>query len=181
MRIGVDARPLSYQLTGIGLYLQSLLDTIQEIDKNNYYFLLSNTTIDFNLRNSKWTKIEGSVKKKTFSPPWMQLRGPVIAHKLGLDLFWSPRHHLPVALAHRIKTVLTIHDIVHHYYPNTMTLPNLVAERLLMRWSLIRSHRVIADSKSTASDIQRVYGLNKKKNYNHTSWNSKFGRKSNGS
>ncbi len=163
MRIGIDARPLSYQLTGIGFYLQSLLGTIQKIDKNNYYFLLSNTKIDFDLTNSKWTKIEGSVNKKFLSTPWMQLWGPLVACRLGFDLFWSPRHHLPVALAYRIKTVLTIHDIVHHYYPKTMTLPNLLAERLLMRLSLIRSNRVITDSKSTASDLQRVYGLNQKK------------------
>jgi glycosyltransferase involved in cell wall biosynthesis len=163
MRIGVDARPLSYQLTGIGFYLRSLLDTIQKIDKNNYYFLLSNTTIDFNLKNSKWTKVEGPVNKKILSTPWMQLRGPLIARKLDLDLFWSPRHHLPVAIANRIKTVLTIHDIVHHYYPSTMTLQNFVVERLLMRWSLMRSHRVITDSKSTESDLQRVYGISREK------------------
>ena len=163
MRIGVDARPLSYQLTGIGLYLKSILDTLQTIDTKNHYFLISNAPINYTPKNPKWVKIEGRINSKYLSTLWMQIWGALLIVRLNLGLFWSPRHHLPIVLPSRIKTVVTIHDIVHHYYPDTMALPNLFVERMLMRYSLIRSNRIITDSQSTASDLIDVYKVNNKK------------------
>ena len=59
MKIGVDARPLSYDLTGIGAYVTHLLEALQEIDDQNYYFLVSNGPINLKLKNRRWTKVEG--------------------------------------------------------------------------------------------------------------------------
>jgi len=163
MRIGVDARPLTYQLTGIGVYLKHILDELQKIDHENYYYLISNGPIHYDFKNLKWLKVGGNYKKKLISTFWMQSQAPILALKLELDIFWGPRHHLPVLLPHRIKTVVTVHDIVHRLYPNTMALRNLLVERLLMRWSLLRADCIITDSRSTASDIQKSYRVDSKK------------------
>lgn len=157
MRIGIDARSLSYRLTGIGIYLKHLLEEIQRKDHTNHYYLLSNTLINFELKNPKWFKIEGKFKRKFLSTLWMQFRVPLIVYRYNMDLFWGPRHNLPLFLPSRVKTVLTVHDLVHRFYPETMALPNLFIERMLMRWSLLRSDRIIADSQSTASDIKSLY------------------------
>ena len=159
MRIGVDARPLSYQLSGIGFYLKSLLDALQQVDQKNVYFLISNATIEYSIFNSKWSCCEGRFKKKLTSTLWMQVMAPILVSKNNIDLFWSPRHHLPVFLPKAIKTVLTIHDVIHHKYPRTLTLPNLLVERILMRQSIKRANRIIADSLSTAFDIQTAYRI----------------------
>ncbi|MBW1690536.1 MAG: glycosyltransferase family 4 protein [Deltaproteobacteria bacterium] len=163
MRIGVDARPLSYQLTGIGVYLRHLLDTLQKIDRSNYYYLLSNAPIEFNLNNEKWVKIGGSFKKKLVSTIWMQAWTPILAHSLNLNIFWGPRHNLPLLLPSKVKTVLTIHDIVHRLHPTTMAKRNFISERLFMRCSLIKADTIITDSRSTAKDIQQNYPINSKK------------------
>lgn len=163
MKIGIDARPLSYQLTGIGVYLKYLLDEIQRKDHRNYYYLTSNGPIDYDLKNPKWFKFEGRSKKKLVSTIWMQFFAPILMSKLNIDLFWGPRHNLPLFLPRRVKTVLTVHDIVHRLYPKTMALPNLVIERLLMRSSLLLSDCILTVSKSTALDIQKLYGLDLKK------------------
>jgi glycosyltransferase involved in cell wall biosynthesis len=163
MKIGVDARPLSYDLTGIGMYLKHVLETLQEIDKKNHYYLLSNAPIHFSLDNEKWAKIEGKSNRKLISTIWTQSRVPVLSLKLNLDVFWGPRHNLPLLLPSKVKTVLTIHDVVHREHPNTMALRNLLIERMLMRWSLIKADVVIADSLSTARDIQRNYSMDSNK------------------
>jgi len=162
MRIGIDARPLSYRLTGIGYYLKYLLDEIQKIDTKNRYFLISNAPIFYHTYNPLWTKIEGRCKKKLLSTLWIQTCGAVSIARLKLDLFWGPRHHLPVLLPKRIKAVITVHDIVHRKFPETMTLPNLIVERLLMRRSLIRSDAIMADSHATAADIEKYYAMDAK-------------------
>jgi len=159
MRIGIDVRPLSYQLTGIGVYLKYLLEEIQSKDYINHYYLLSNAPINFDLKNPKWSKIEGRLERKLISTLWTQFRAPLIVSRLSIDLFWGPRHHLPLLLPPRVKTVLTVHDIVHRLYPGTMALPNLLAERLFMRLSLLRSDCVIANSRSTVLGIQDFYGV----------------------
>lgn len=163
MKIGIDARPLSYQLTGIGLYLKCILDKLQKLDLNNEYYLISNRSIQYKLMNQRWHKIEGSIQKKMMSSPWMQIVGPYYANKLGFDIFWGTRHHIPLLLPKRIKSVLTIHDTVHKRYPETMQYRNLILERMLMGRSIEKSHMVIAVSKSTARDIEHYFSIQSNK------------------
>jgi glycosyltransferase involved in cell wall biosynthesis len=159
MNIGIDARPLTYQMTGIGTYLKQLLDQMQKIDRVNHYYLISNGPISFNLKNPLWFKIEGKIKKKMLSTLWMQCKAPLLAYKLKLDLFWGPRHHLPLLLPKKIKKMLTIHDVVHLLYPKTMPLSHLIVERLLMRLSILKADYIIAVSSSTESNIKDAYGI----------------------
>jgi len=163
MKIGVDARPLSYDLTGIGVYVTHLLEALQEIDDQNYYFLVSNGPINLKLKNRRWTKVEGRTTRRLLSTLWMQIRTPLIAAENNINIFWSPRHHLPLLLPARIKTVVTIHDITHRLFPSTMALPNLIVEKLLMGHSLKRADYVIANSNSTAQEITNHYPFNSNK------------------
>lgn len=163
MNIGIDARPLSYRLTGIGFYLKCLLDEIQRQDQTNYYFLISNGPIEYKLRNNKWSKIEGRFNQKLVSTFWLQCLAPILAQKYTLDLFWGTRHNLPILLNRRTKTVLTIHDMTSHLYPYTMDWANLVVELLLKRLSAIKSDKIIAVSNSAAADIAKYYKLTPEK------------------
>jgi glycosyltransferase involved in cell wall biosynthesis len=163
MRIALDARPLSYQLTGIGIYLKNLLDHIQRIDRQNNYYLISNGSIDYELTNPRWRKIEGRVKTKLLSSLWMQICAPVIASRLEVDLFWGTRHHLPYFLPPGIRTVLTLHDLVYRLYPETMALPNRLLERLLVGPSVRRSDCIITDTHAIAKDIQSEFDVDSKR------------------
>ncbi len=161
MRIGIDARPLSYRMTGIGVYLKNVLDEIQKSDSQNHYFLISNAKIHYEIRNPNWNKIEGNLKKKLLSTFWMQVMSPGILFKLGVAVFWGTRHHLPLFMPPRIRSVLTIHDIVYRFYPETMAPPNLLVERLLMKRSLKRADAVITDTLSTADDLRTLFRMNR--------------------
>ena len=155
--IGIDARPLSYQLTGIGFYLKSLLDELQTVDQTHHYVLISNTGIDYDIKNPNWSKQEGGCAKKLMSTVWMQSFLPVLARRLELDVFWGPRHHLPVFLPPDIKKIVTIHDVVHLLFPETMSLPNLLIERMLMRLSLASADRIVAVSNATREAVLQRY------------------------
>lgn len=137
--------------------MNSLLRALQELDQANHYYLISNGAIYFEVINPRWKKIEGRFPQKKISTLWMQCCIPRITSTVKLDLFWGPRHQLPLFMPKNIKTVLTVHDIVHVLFPRTMSLPNLIVERLLMRRSIRRADYVIADSISTASGIQEHY------------------------
>jgi len=160
MKIGIDARPLSYPLTGIGVYLRHVLDGLQRIDRQNEYYLISNAPIEYDFENPGWHRIEGRLKRKLLSTLWMQVSAPWYAAKIGLDLFWATRHHLPTLLPFGIRTVVTVHDVVHRRHPGTMALPNLLVDGALMALSLRRATAVIAVSQATASDIREQFGIN---------------------
>lgn len=157
MNIGIDARPLSYNLTGIGYYLQNALDALQLIDKENNYYLVSNKRINYQINNYKWTKLEGHVGGNSLSSIWMQTIAPWLASKYKFDVFWGTRHHLPLFLSRQVKRLVTIHDLVHLKYPETMQRKNLILERILMKRSLASADAIISVSHATATDIKKYY------------------------
>ncbi len=159
LHIGIDARPLSYQLTGIGYYVKHLLDAMQAVESPHRFFLISNAPMPYRTVHARWHKFEGGSSKKLTSTVWMQTQAPLLARRLQLDVFWSPRHHLPVLLPPAVGCVVTIHDIVHRRYPQTMSRANLMVERLLMKASIRRAGAIITDAYSTRRDLERWYGV----------------------
>ena len=133
------------------------------MDQENHYCLISNGPILFKATNPLWEKFEGRLPQKELGALWMQCRTPLIASSLGLDVFWGTRHQLPLFLSRNVKAALTVHDIVHLLFPETMSLPILMAERLFMRRSIRRADHVIAVSGSTASGIQDHYRVKAQK------------------
>ncbi len=74
----------------------------------------------------------------------------------GCDVFWSPRHHLPVALG-EIPAVVTIHDLIWRTAPETMERGRGFLEAALMRHAVRRADRIIAVSESTRNDLVAAF------------------------
>lgn len=90
---------------------------------------------------------------------WQRLRLPLWADALagGVDVFHSPDFAL--APTRRARTVLTVHDLTFVVRPECAE-PSLrrYLSRVVPR-SLRRADRVLADSKATADDLARLYGV----------------------
>ena len=157
MKIGIDARPLIEAPTGIGIYLYNALNALRRLETAHHYYLISSAEIRSGFQHGRWKEVSRGLKLPGLGSAWLQAWGPVLAERLGLDLFWGTRHHLPVWTPRRIKCLLTVHDVVHRRHPETMTLRNLILERLLMGFSVRRASLVLADSRSTAGDLQKYY------------------------
>ena len=162
MRIAVDARPLNTPKTGIGRYLAELLRRMLQ-DSTHEWFL-------YGLRPG-W---ESSSPLRNIHPPpasgWpnVVVRTPNIPDELHAqvlfprwaaidrtDVFWSPRHRLPIRLP--TPAVVTIHDLVWKYAPETMRPLGYVLERATMPRSIARASRVITVSRATKCSIKRYF------------------------
>lgn len=90
---------------------------------------------------------------------WQRLQLPLWADVLagGVDVFHSPDFAL--APVRRARTVLTVHDLTFVIRPEC-AVPSLrrYLGRVVPR-STRRADRVLADSKATADDLVRLYGL----------------------
>jgi glycosyltransferase involved in cell wall biosynthesis len=151
--IGIDARKLTD--FGIGTYINNLVRSLADIDQENRYVLfvgtpgreiLSDLPDNFRLvfENSPVYSI-----KEQVALSWK-------LHRLKLDLYHATHYVLPAMVSCRV--VVTIHDIIHLLYPEF--LPNrmafLYAQRMIRR-SLKRGDRIIADSRNTRTDLMDYF------------------------
>jgi glycosyltransferase involved in cell wall biosynthesis len=158
INIGIDARTMSGFITGIGRY------TLQISKKLCGH---SNTRLSFYLPSCPEERILDSLctanlKISTFDGRftkmiWSQTRLPYQASKDQIDLFWGPTHRLPRFLPKPIAKVVTIHDLVWKYAPQTMRPLSLFVEKRLMPEAIGMADLVMADSHSTASGIAEFF------------------------
>jgi glycosyltransferase involved in cell wall biosynthesis len=78
---------------------------------------------------------------------------PLWANKNKIDIFWSPAHRLPIVIRGRIRTVITIHDLIWRHAPETMRKLSQLLDATLMPHAISKADGVIAVSKHTAKDI----------------------------
>lgn len=153
MRIGVDARPLTVPTFGIGRYTRELLDRLIAMAPEHDWFLYADRPILDPPISTNVTLRSFSKHNRIFSLARTQFTFSHWAELDKLDLYWSPRHHLPLFLNQKIKQLVTVHDIVWRKYPHTMQPMNLFVEGLLMPSSLSNADKIIAVSNATKRDL----------------------------
>ncbi len=152
INLAIDARPLSLQPTGIGRYTEEILSRLQtQVDCS----LFSDKNIITQLKNVRLYPFSGAhiPRRLKKSVLWQQLLLPKTLRQSRCDLFWSPRHHLPLLGCKKVPMVLTIHDLVYRKMPETMKRSNWILEKLLLAASVKRADHVIAISQATRQSL----------------------------
>jgi glycosyltransferase involved in cell wall biosynthesis len=157
LKIAVDARPLSQPVVGITRYTFELLQRLL-VDSPHEWFLYLDRPSIHSLPDLPNVHIRaGNCQRNTTSTIFAQWFFPRWAKQDRVDVFWSPRHHLPLLLPKRIKSLLTVHDLVWKIYPETMSYLGRWLERALMPPSLARAQAVISVSQATQLDLQKFF------------------------
>jgi glycosyltransferase involved in cell wall biosynthesis len=142
MKIAIDARPLLQPVSGIGRYLSELLSRFPQY---------SDVECELLHEQSLPRALPGEASGKLLWQQW-QLKSWLEVHTP--DLFWSPRHHLPLIGCRKIPMILTIHDLVYRRHPHTMKKANWAMEKLLFAASVKRADHIITVSHATAEALQ---------------------------
>lgn len=170
MKIAIDVSRAVNETAGIGRYSRELVKKMIEIDKKNDYLLFfsyfrknpekERQLKSFNLPNVKikTLRIPGNFKEKIWRwrLPWL---GKFIGQA---DVFFAPSF-LEVNLGLKTPQVVTIHDLTTFIYPEQRG--KEVSERLSRRAkeAAQKAKKIIAVSKSTASDALKYLKLSKSK------------------
>ncbi len=153
MLIGVDAsRATSAQRTGIENYSYHLIRELLSLSSPHQFRLY------FNRPPAPGLFPPGAEERIIpFPRLWTHLR---LSWEMGArapDLLFVPSHVLP--LVHPRRSVVTVHDLGYHYYPQAHT----AFQNLYLRWSTRHNARaaviVVADSEATRRDLIDVYGF----------------------
>ena len=167
MKICIDARWISPELSGIGVYTRELIRELALLDKRNQYVCLfdANETLEHTRettsfdQNPNWSAAR--VDHGIFSPLG-QLRMPGWLKQHQIDIFHSPNWMVPLAAfpaGRRGQTacVVTVHDLIPLLFPDNAPLSKkrrfFPLYHALMRSLGKRADKIIAVSKASARDI----------------------------
>src|SRR3972149_1020284 len=163
-RIGIDARFFGPEGTGIGRYLEKLLENLEVLDTENEYFVFlrkSNFPL-YNPKNPNFTKIMADAH-------WYSLKEQVIMPQVllkeKLDLVHFPQVNIP--LLYPKKFVVTLHDLTKINFKDkaatTRALPIYLAKHLAfsitLRQALNRAEKIFVPSNFVKNEIAKALGV----------------------
>jgi len=158
MHIGVDARLLSGPMTGIGRYTFELSKALLH---HSSVGLSLYTPSPVNLATKHELQLggfrSGFAGNRLLRMLWSQTTLPYWASQDRIDLFWGATHRLPRYLPPSIARVVTIHDLVWKYAPQTMRPLSLFVEKQLMPEAMQLADLIMADSQGTADGIAQTF------------------------
>lgn len=153
MRIGIDARMLRY--SGIGKYIQNLIENLAKIDRKNQYILFCKET---DLKSCKIDQKNFNfrvVKTPLFSLS-EQMVLPIKIKKNRLDIFHAPHFNIP--LFSPIKKVVTIYDLIPLIFPRARSSWLSRAYYRFMNSQVVkRARKIITVSENTERDLLKFF------------------------
>jgi glycosyltransferase involved in cell wall biosynthesis len=157
MRIGVDARCLSGNMTGIGRYVREILLHLDALWPQAHWILYSRKPIALEWPSSRWQVVVDS------HPLWRRLPGVLwVKWRLGrltmreqLDVFWATGSLMPSS---QVPSVVTVHDLNHLLVPETMAAVNRFAYRRWFDGDVRKAAQVVTNSSGTAQRLSSMLG-----------------------
>jgi glycosyltransferase involved in cell wall biosynthesis len=171
MKITVDAWPIMFQKTGVGYYAHHLLSQFVNLAPHNDYYLCDAVKgMSFynmvKLKNDL-SNIDSFNKIARIPFPFMtvtryllllQKRFTFQATKIGQsDIFFGPNFR--GVFSNSFKTVLTVHDMAHEYFPETVEKNSLKYFIKDFPEAVKKAHKIIAVSETTKNDLIRFLQL----------------------
>lgn len=162
IRIGLDARPLSTPVSGVGRLIETVLKGFLSDPESPFeFYLFSHLEIHpgyeslLQYSDVRFVRGEGALSRK--GGLYFGLVLPWQIRKFKIDLFWGTQQVFPPFLPRNIPGVLTYHDFVALRFPDTMRRIARIQQLFYLRRSLQRADLVLANSEFTAKELQKYY------------------------
>lgn len=162
LRIGINALYLiPGGVGGTEIYLRNILAALSQVDATNEYYVFTNLETDAGLvpvaPNFHYApqKVRASIRPARIL--WEQTVLPFEARRLRLSVLFNPGFTTPLLCP--CPSVTVFHDLQHKRHPEYFRWYDLPFWQFFLYWSARRSHRIVAVSEATRSDLERFYGI----------------------
>ena len=170
MRIGYDAKRAFTNFSGLGNYSRDTIRILSSFFNKNYYILYTpnnklNDRLDF-LKYQSNISIRSPQKllDKIFSSYWRTKNILNDIEKDNIDIYHGLSHEIPIGIEDtKIKTIVTIHDLIYLRYPNLFSSVDLKIYDKKFRSACERADKIIAVSKQTKKDIINYFSIDEQK------------------
>lgn len=166
MNIGFDAKRAFHNGTGLGHYSRTLIRSLAEYFPDNDYFLFNpKPSSRFSLSGPNLHEVQPTgFLHRLFSSAWRSSGVKNDLKKYGVQLYHGLSHEIPVGIGHTgIKSVVTIHDLIHERYPEQYNPVDVKIYTRKFRYACAHADRVIAISEQTKQDIMSFYNTPEEK------------------
>lgn len=156
VKIGVDARNLITNMTGIGRYMLDMCRHLALRGHDLILYLPEEAHSGYPAIDWAETRIShrrGAIRRLI----WGQTELPRLAARDGVDVLWGPSHRLPRRVDPAIARVVTIHDLTWRHAPSSMRGRGLLADSLLMRGAVGAADRIATISAATAEAVATAF------------------------
>lgn len=179
MKITIDALPFMTPKTGVGYYTYNLISEFLKIARQNHYYLCDILIgrIFYNMYRLEdvssfdyFSNYFANISKMPFpfnGLMWILLSqyakatGKTRRIKIeDADIFFGPNFR--GVFRKTLKTVITIHDMAHEYYPEA-TSKRIFKYLKKLQQSAEKADLIIADSENTKEDILKFLNLSEEK------------------
>lgn len=156
MNIGIDAKALSRQWTGISYNCLNVLECISKNNTEDEFYLYSNK--DFNLPFDMPSNFHKRIikSKKGTTLIRYKLKKHLINDKI--DVFWGPDHCVPKKSKH-YKTVLTINDLAILRFKGISTKLNTIYVKFFLKKIAKGANKILAISNATKEDVINFFKI----------------------
>ncbi|MGO4877361.1 glycosyltransferase family 4 protein [Pedobacter psychrotolerans] len=162
MKIGFDGKRAATNLTGLGNYSRSLIESLARQYPEHQYLVYSPKVKSAGQIDTFFRKENISLKlPQDGGFLWRSLKIVKDLARDQVQLFHGLSHEIPFAIQHtRIKSVVTIHDLIFLRFPQYYQF----IDRKLYKWksksACKRADQIIAISEKTKADIIEFYSIN---------------------
>ncbi|MCX2431165.1 glycosyltransferase family 4 protein [Pedobacter sp. GR22-10] len=162
MKIGFDGKRAATNLTGLGNYSRSLIESLARQYPEHQYLVYSPKVKSAGQIDTFFEKENISLKlPQDGGFLWRSLNIVKDLARDQVQLFHGLSHEIPFAIQHtRIKSVVTIHDLIFLRFPQYYQF----IDRKLYKWksksACKRADQIIAISEKTKADIIEFYSIN---------------------
>ena len=163
MNILVDGRICSLFSAGVGTFFTSaLLEWARQSDKDTFYILLpkgldSKYELPSLSDNIVFLDYSKRFPKKLPNITILQILVPYLCRKLAIALYYSPVPHLPYFIPSKVKTMVTVHDVVNIEMAHTMSWTNRLATSIFFGQAIKKADLLWANSHYTKSKVDEYF------------------------
>lgn len=159
MRIGFDAKRLFNNFTGLGNYSRFVVNALSAHAPENEYWLYTPKrkahpeTQSYLDANRFTIRTPESKIDSFFSAWWRSVSLAHVAARDQVDIFHGLSNELPFQKEKKLKTVLTVHDLIFERFPHYYKPLDVQIYRAKLKHSVKTADLIIAVSEQTASDL----------------------------
>ena len=167
MNIGFDAKRAYHNGTGLGNYSRTLINSLSEyFPEHEYYLFNPKSSSKFQIPEKKniHEVLPQGFASKLFPSVWRSSWIKNDLKKNHIDLYHGLSHEIPSGIQNTsIKSVVTIHDLIHERYPEQYKSIDVKIYRKKFRYACKHADKIIAISKQTKQDIIDFYKTSEEK------------------
>jgi glycosyltransferase involved in cell wall biosynthesis len=177
MNIGIDARLIDGEMTGISRYLLNLIKYIPYYDKENKYYLFTSECVEYFDKNYQIITVKKTkLPKQLFSHYWLNFILPNLLDKNRIDIFFTPYILVPIRKG-KYKNLIVIHDSMPKLFKEYYSFHYRKYMDFILPLAIKRSDAILTVSESARQDIIKIHRVSPNKiSYMHlwTDENYKF-------